>query len=445
MKLPPVFLCLVLALPAFGATPAGAPKLDPKRIINESNGFLREREPEMSAEEYALYEKVVTALSAQPEFALKLLEAMVSDKEPPSPAFAFILGNAYYSAGQTEKAEASYRSAVQRYPSFLRAWSNLGVLYYSADRFADAIPCFSKAVALGDRDPTTFGLLGYCLERTGNVVPAEMAYMQALSGDPANAGWTEGLLRLYVQGKQFGRAESLLRNLIKAKPQETRYWLTYANVLLELNRKLEAMALLEAAAGAGVAGNDELSLLADLYAEQRLVPEAVAMYRRLLASSPDLGEQRLVRLAQVLVADGQPAQARGVLDSLPAGLSAAGRIAALQARSDCFAAENKWPEARRELQTLLELAPLNGRALLSLGLAYAAEDDLPHATFAFESACQVPESAYRANLELANLELKNRHYDKSVTYLDAALKIERTPAIEDFLQRVKTLASKSTD
>jgi len=65
-----------------------SPKLDPKRIINESANFLKEREPEMSAEEYALYERVVTMLTTRPEFALKLLEAMINEKEPPSPPFS---------------------------------------------------------------------------------------------------------------------------------------------------------------------------------------------------------------------------------------------------------------------------------------------------------------------------------------------------------------------
>ena len=82
------------------------PSADPKRIINESNGFLKEREPEMTEEEYALYQKVVTMLSSNPEFALKLLEAMITDKEPPSPAFEFIMGNAYYAAGMNDKSEA---------------------------------------------------------------------------------------------------------------------------------------------------------------------------------------------------------------------------------------------------------------------------------------------------------------------------------------------------
>ncbi|HUJ44871.1 MAG TPA: tetratricopeptide repeat protein [Opitutaceae bacterium] len=437
------FASLCLLLPILGLAAEPAPKFDPKGIINDSNGFLKEREPEMTAEEYALYEKVGTMLQAQPEFALKLLEAMVNEKEPPSPAFEFILGNAYYAAGQTEKAEASYRSALKRYPTFLRGWSNLGVLCYAADRFAEAIPCFSKAITLGDRDPMTFGLLGYCLERTGNVVAAEMAYMQAIAGDPTSANWMEGLLRIYVQGKQYARAESLVKNLIKEHPQEARNWLTYANILLADGRKLEAIAMLEASAATGVAGTDELILLADLYAEQRLYPEALAIYQKVLVPSPALGERKLLNLAQVLISGGRWQEAQAALDSLPKEITPEGQINCLQARSDLFAAQKKWPEAREQLQELLRLAPLNGKALLSLGFAYAAEDDVPHATFAFEAACQISESAYRASLELANIELKNRHYDKSVEYLEKALRIEKTPAIEDDLARVRTLASKN--
>src|SRR5450631_2356619 len=143
MKHPRLLPLLLLPL-ALAGTARAEPKLDPKRIINESNSFLKEREPEMSEEEYALYQKVVTMLSTNPDFALKLLEAMMPDKEAPSPAFQFILGNAYYAVGQNDKSESYDRNAVNRYPTFLRAWVNLGILYYSSGKFAEAVPCFAK-------------------------------------------------------------------------------------------------------------------------------------------------------------------------------------------------------------------------------------------------------------------------------------------------------------
>jgi tetratricopeptide (TPR) repeat protein len=419
------------------------PKLDPKRIINDSNSLLKEREPEMTAEEYALYEKIALMLGSQPEFAIKLLEAMMNDKETPSPAFEFMLGNAYYAAGQTAKAETRFLSAVKRFPSFIRAWNNLGVLYYTADKYTEATPCFSKAVTLGDHDPVTLGLLGYCLERSGNIVAAEMAYMQALSGNPDNTDWMEGLLRVYIQGKQYGRGESLVRSLIKLKPAEVRYWLGYASILLAQNRKLEAIVMLEVSVGAGIAGPNELNQLGDLYAEQGFAAEAAGIYQKILAATPDLGEQKLLHFAQGLIQLGKLAQAEDVLGRLQTGLTPAGHLVYLQARGDLFAARKQWPQARQQLQELLQAEPLNGPALLGLGRTYTAEGDLIHAGFAFESAAEIPVSKYQANLELANLELKDRHYDKCVEHLQKALSIERTDAVEDFLARVKTLVVKS--
>lgn len=425
----------------FAQRAAKAPALDPKRIINESSSFLKEREPEMTAEEYALYEKVVNMLATNPAFALRLLEGMMDDSEKPSPAFEFILGNAYYAVGDNAKTETSYQNAVERYPSFLRAWNNLGVLYYTTDRFADAVRAFSKSVALGDREPTTYGLLGYSLEKEGNHVAAEVAYMQALSGDPGNGDWQEGLLRLCVQGHQLVRAEAIARTLIKARPTEARFWLILANILLTDGRKLEAIAVLELCAGAGIAKPDELILLGDLYAEQRLHPEALAIYTKLLKPDPALGEQKLLRLAQTLADAGRPAEATVALKALPAALSPAGRITQLLVQAQIAAAAERWADARRDLETILADQPMHGQALLALGAVHVAEGDDARASFVFEAAGRVPETTYRASLELANLELRNRHYARSVGHLRKALSLEHSDTVADYLARVKTLVT----
>ncbi len=420
---------------------AKAPALDPKRLINASSSFLKEREPEMNAEEYALYEKMVGMLSSNPAFALKLLENMTKPGEQPSPAFQFILGNAYYATGDFAKTEASYKAAVDRYPTFLRAWNNLGVLYYTTGRFGDAVAAFSRSVSLGDREPTTYGLLGYSLEKENNVVAAEVSYMQALSGDPGNADWQEGLLRLCLQSRQLGRAEAIARTLIKTHPAEARYWLMLANVLLTDNRKLEALAVLELAAGTGVAASDELVLLGDLYAEQGLSSEALAIYTKLLKPAPETGEQKLLRLAQVLAAAGRTAEAEAALKALPANLSPAGRTASLLVRAKLESDTKRWADARRDLETVLATEPMSGPALLALGAVHIGEGDDTRAALAFESATRVPDAAYRASLELANLELRNHHYARTVEHLQRALRLERTPAVEDYLERVKTLVT----
>jgi tetratricopeptide (TPR) repeat protein len=418
-----------------------SPQLEAKRIINESSSFLKEREPEMNAEEYALYEKMVGMLSSNPTFALRLLENMTKEGEQPSPAFQFILGNAYYAAGDFAKTESSYRAAVDRYPAFLRAWNNLGVLYYTTGRFAEAVRAFSRSVALGDREPTTYGLLGYSLEKQGNGAAAEAAYMQALGGDPDNADWQEGLLRLCLQTRQLGRAEGAARNLVKTHPAEPRYWLMLANVLLTDHRKLEALAVLELAAGTSVAGPDELVLLGDLYAEQGLQTEALAIYTKLLKPVPETGEQKLLRLAQVLAAAGRTAEVEKVLHALPAELSPAGRTSRLLLEAQLATEAKRWPDAHHKLDAVLATEPLHGPALLALGTVRLGEGDDAGARLSFEAAVRVPASAYRASLELANLELRQHHYARTVEHLQRALSIERSAAVEDYLDRVRPLAA----
>lgn len=425
----------------FGSRSAQKPALDPTRIVNESNSFLREREPEMTAEEYALYEKVLSMLATNPPFALRLLEAMVKEDEKPSPAFEFILGNAYYAAGEHAKAETSYRSAVDRFPTFLRAWNNLGVLYYSTDRWEEAVKAFSRSVALGDREPATYGLLGYALEKEGNYISAEVAYMQALSGDPTGTDWQEGLLRICLHGRQYVRAEAMARNLIKSRPREPRYWLVLANILLSDHRKLDAAAVLETCVGAGVAGPDEMMLLGDLYAEQGLHPEALAIYTKLLKPSPETGEDRLLRFAQSLAAAGRTAEARAALAALPAQARPQVRTEKLLIQAQLSAAARNWADARRDLEAVLADQPWHGPALLALGKAYAAEGDDARAGFAFESAAQVAATAYRANLELANIALRQRDYPRSISHLEKALELERSDAVAEYLSRVRSMVA----
>ncbi len=415
------------------------PQTDTKRVIRESSTFLKEREPDMTPEEYALHEKVVTMMTTNPAFAVKLLETMTSTKEPPSPAFELILGNAYYADNQVERAEQSYRSAVRRYPNFLRAWNNLGVLYYTANRFTEAVECFAKAVALGDRDPTTFGLLGYCLEREGNLVSAEMSYMQALSGAPNHADWKEGLLRIYLEGKQHGRAEPLLRSLIKERPTETRFWLSYAGLLVSDRRKTEAMVVLEAARAVGAAGPDELALLGDLYAEQNLPAEALDAYAGMLGPARSRGEEKLLHFARVQLAAERLNEAEASLAALRGELTAPAHLARLQLRADLCLARQRWADARREAEALLALAPLDGRAQLTIGRAFNGEKDTARATLAFEAAQRIADTAYAASLELANLALRSRHYAQAAEHLEKALGLQRTDEVAAYLARVKTL------
>src|SRR5690606_8806216 len=60
-------------------TGADMSAIDPTEIINESYNFRKEREPDMTAAEFALYERMSGMVDTNPEFALQLLETMLND------------------------------------------------------------------------------------------------------------------------------------------------------------------------------------------------------------------------------------------------------------------------------------------------------------------------------------------------------------------------------
>lgn len=416
-----------------------APSINAQKIINESNNFLKNREPEMTAAEYSIHEKVTAMLSIQPELAITMLEGMMNEKEKPSPAFALILGNAYYSEKKYDKAEKWFKAAIEKSPDFLRAWNNLGLLRYSQQNYQDAARYYSKAISLGDRAPATYGLLGYCLERQGNMVGAEAAYLQAMASDSDETDWPEGLLRIYIAGKQFTRAESLARQLIQAKPNEGRFWLTLANVQLGLGHKFEAIATLDIQHSLGLGDTQSRLLLADLYAEKHLFAEATASYSALRKADAKLGSDRLLRLGEILVNNRELVQAEEAINAA-AHLAPEGdqpKVVLVQAQ--LLLAKGEYAAARKRLETLVEKAPMNGRALLALALAVNGEGDTAKAAILLEHATHIPESAYPACLELANMELRLKHYDRSLHFASLAIEIERTPALEKFISQVKAL------
>lgn len=432
-------LLLLSSTDVHARRPAAGEELN--RIVNESASFLKNREPEMTASEYALYEKVVAMLSIQPEFAMQLLQSLMSGKERPSPAFEFVLGNAYYNSNRPDLAEEHYRRALERYPDYQRAWCNLGVLHYSKERFDQAVPCFSKAVALGDCTSETLGLLAYSLQRTGNSVAAEMAYLRALSAAPENADWIEGLLGIYLESRQFGRAESLGRQLLRLQPKEARHWLHFAGLLVGQERRLEAIVVLESAKSLQVADPEILLLLGDLYVQQKFFREAVAAYREVLQRTPDVGVKRLLGYVQMLVEEGQFKSAAEVLASVEPSLPAALRGAFLQTRAELAAARDDWPAARRDLEELVAAQPLHGPALLRLGQVLKSAKAPVPAEQAFLAAAQRPDTAYRAHLELADLALRDRHFRQCIVHLELALGLEKSPAIQEYLTKIRALAS----
>ncbi|MCF3650663.1 tetratricopeptide repeat protein [Synoicihabitans lomoniglobus] len=420
---------------------AGQPDVDPYQIINESYNFRKEREPDMTAAEFALYERMSSMVETNPTFALQLLETMLGDDQDDSAAFDLALGNMYFSEDRIDDALARYTSAVTKYPEFLRGWVNIGMIHYQRQSWADAANAFAKAVNLGDRDAQTFGLLAFSLRQTGNTLGAEMAFMQAMTANPSDTNWIGGLLELYFINGRHAQSESLVRELVRLEPGKAENWMLYSSLLVSLKRPLEAATQLEIARELGTASPEALGLLGDLYVGLGLIPEAVAAYGAIPGDNEQLGAARLLAYARSMVKDGNLKEARSILAKIPVRADWELAKPRLFANAELAVAEGNWTAAQQAYATILNREPLNPYALLGNGHAYAELGDAARAEFAFENALQVPAAEHRACLELANLALADRRFPRAVQMLNRADALEPSSAIRSQIARINNLAA----
>ncbi len=128
-----------------------------------------------------------------------------------------------------------------------------------------------------------------------------------------------------------------------------------------------------------------------------------------------------------------------VLNGLPAPESRTDRARFLRIRARLAWAQNQEPEARALLEEALTLDPLNGPALLALAEVHRGQNRLAEAEICLEQAAQVTDSAFSAQVELAQLALHLRDYPRAVRHTRSALELQPSPELEDFLTRLNAL------
>ena len=200
------------------------------------------------------------------------------------------LGLQLAKAGQPD-AEQYLRAATQLKPTShvaegqARAWLSLGHVL-EGSKPEEALAAYRQAAVLQPKDPEPHLAAGLLLEKEEKFADAESEYKQALALGPSSDALT-GLANIYMRWHRLPEAETELRKLVAAHPDE-------ANARIQLGRVLAAdgkydEAITELQTGAKAAPTDD-SLqrdLADLYVIAKKYTEAEAAYRGLLSANPN--------------------------------------------------------------------------------------------------------------------------------------------------------------
>jgi tetratricopeptide (TPR) repeat protein len=410
-----------------------------------SYGVQAEVEPRVTTVEKTELEKVA-ALMAQKgglEKAHAYLSALV--KPADTAVYDFTLGSICFQQEQLNAAAQWYAKAVAKFPSFLRAHKNLGVVRVRLGDYQKAVESLTLSIELGAKDGVTFGLLGFAFLMIDEATSAETAYREAIMLQPSVSDWKMGLARCLFKQRKYEEAAALCGELIAQQPDRSELWLLQANAFLGMKETAKAAENYEYLDLKGQATPQSLNALGDIYVSEGLIEMAADTYLRAIEKDADPAPTRILQKVEILVARGAYTSAERLsrrLKALPAEQFSAderkrhlkldARIAAAQGPAN--------PDAARILDEIVQLDPLDGEALILLGQHHASAGNLEKAAFLFERAQGISQHEAEASLRHAQCLVRAGKYQQAVPLLKRTQELRPREDVARYLEQVERVA-----
>lgn len=431
-----------------------------------SYGVVAEVEPRITPEERVDFEQVAKLMGAEGglDKAKTLLEkslAKAAEKKDKkerrsekaesqaSALYDFTLGNICFQQENLAGAAEWYGKAVEKFPSFLRAQKNLGLVFVRSNAFDRAIGPLTCAIDLGSADGLTFGLLAHAYTMTEQYVAAESAYRHAMMLQPDALDWKSGLAKCLFKERKFEEAAALCGDMIRRDPSRADLWLLQANAWLGLKQPLKAAEDYELLDRAGQASATCLNTLGDIYVNEGVPELAVSAYQRALAKEGAAAASATpLRNAEVLLSRGAYAEAGDLLAQVKAvcgkrmGSDDKKRILKLEARI-AAASGQAGAEQAKLLEDIVALDPLDGEALILLAQHYARSGDTDRACFLCERAAGIEKYEAEAKLRHGQILVKNGKYQEALPLLKRALELKPRDDVQRYVEQVERAARRN--
>ena len=402
-----------------------------------SFGFDSGVTPSITSEERDLFAFISEIIANDPASAIQTLEAALTPDS--SAAVLYTIGNLYFQRGNHERAVARYEEAIKRFPSFLRAYRNLGVLKVQMGNFDSARKMLIKSIELGARGADVYGMLGYCYLNSGNSSAALTAYEQALFFAPESRDWRMGKVQALSNLGRHDAVIEMIDRLVEEFPSQVELLMMQANAFIARGDSEDAAATLEIIRHRGAATVASLTLLGDIYLNFQQAELALGAYTDAIAVE-ELSADRILRIAQRLSNSGSWPEVDRFLglakDSGLEELSPALRVEWLNLLAQSDLAQNRVDAAAEKLERVVDEDPMNGRALLLLADYHWKQGALELAEIYFERATKVRDTAPEALVQHARLLVSQREFRKAAGLLERAQVINPRPHVAQYLDQV---------
>ncbi|MFO7936513.1 MAG: tetratricopeptide repeat protein [Kiritimatiellia bacterium] len=414
-----------------------------------SYGMRAEIEPSISAVEREDMEEIMQLMADEekPEKSVAKAKKMLNKNltEASSAIFDFTVANMAFQDDNQEEALKHYKNAVGKFPSFQRAWKNMGLIYVQNGNYSAAIRALTRAIELGSIDGYSFGLLAYSYFSTENYLSSESAYRQAMLFQPKSMDWKLGLLRCLYKQRKYAEVSAMCEELITGNPEKIDYWLMRANAFLGMNKPMKAAEIYELLALEDKASAQVLTMLGDIYINEQKYEMAAGAYIAAVEKSEQVDPSRVVRNCEVLLARGAYAETKKLMQALNDVAAdrlddeVKKRILKMEAR--IAANEGMTEDQHAEiLKRIIKLDPLDGEALILLGQYYGRNDKVEDAVFCFERAVGIEKFEADACLRHGQLLVKNGRYDESLVMLKRSVEIKPRDDVQRYIEQVERVA-----
>ena len=343
-------------------------------------------------------------------------------------------GLAAMEAGNFEAAEAFFKEAGGMLPIYSDAKNNLGVLYFRADRTADAHELWRQIVNNDPEYAPAWYNLGLFEMKAGNKEKAKEHFERALKeqndfcwsihafisvsmGDTAkainilekNIYSTNALLMLgeiYAVRGDFEKAKMYLESLRITGYSNRNYYETLAGVYNELKmfKKTEELFIEAERRGAKISLSFWISYAWALF-EQGQKDRAITIMTERSVENPDDKKLKFV-LIYFLINNDRFAEAKVILDNID---DVKGLLAFVHINlGDEELAEKLWRE-------LIKADTSNSLALTNLGVLAERRNQPDTALFYFKKALDISENA-GVRISVGNIYFEKKQYDSAAIY-----------------------------
>ncbi|QBG35678.1 tetratricopeptide repeat protein [Litorilituus sediminis] len=421
----------------------------PTFILPSFSGPYQEREATIAPEEYETAERLRSMLdSGQKEQVLKELESYFDIEL--SPAMLSLKAQIYFTLEQFDKAEQTFKAVLSRKPQLVRVHRDLGQLYLIQEKFKLARHHFSEAISLGSNEAMIHGQLGYLNLTLYGPFSAISAYQKAITLQPEEVQWQQGLLAALSQAKMYESAQALISELLAKDPNNKDLWLNQAVLAINADNTNLALVSLEMAIMLGDSDDINLKTATQLHLQRHSYDRAVTLINEHLNKSTldiKLLNEYLVWLEQVDMYQ----QA----DKLLAGVEAKVKALPLAEQSVFYSHKANIAAKQKNKQTALRYYKLaleqdanNGDALIRFAQFALAQKDYINAEIYYTRASVLPKFAKQALLGKAQMYIDMLDYKSAISELQKAYgrypELHYLPEQMDILKNIIRSKDKTT-